>query len=40
MVIDLNPLFHDIDKLVGQGFTHEEAALELYATRPWLFEGV
>ena len=40
MTINLQPLTFDIDRLVSEGFTAEEAVLFLYATRPWLFEGV
>ena len=40
MTINLQPLQYDIDRLVSEGYSPEEAVLFLYATRPWLFEGV
>ena len=40
MTINLSPLTFDVDRLVSEGFTPEEAVLFLFAMRPWLFEGV
>jgi hypothetical protein len=40
MTINLSPLSFDLDRLVSEGFTPEEAVLYLFATRPWLFDGV